>query len=155
MRGGGGGGGGGVCSWVCIGTLLVLGGATLHSRWVSWSNSERGASWLAAFSAHARPPSHASHSYNASLSSLSTFPSLSSSSSRHVPPLVPMSLAGSFMADRRRRGVRRWASRPLQRGGIIVGSHSALGMQVREGESSGPVTSQKVGRWSGEWLDSC
>jgi len=52
--------------------------------------------------------------------------------SRHPSvPLAPMTLAGSLIAQRRRQR-RRWkaSARPLPRGAIVVGSQSALGMQV-------------------------
>jgi hypothetical protein len=100
------------CSWLCIGALLVLGGGMLRDRLLHhFGTSSVYEALLGGDGANNR--------------------STPLGNNRRPVSLVPMSLAGSLMADRRRQR-RRWkaSARPQARGVIVVGSHSALGMQV-------------------------
>jgi hypothetical protein len=94
------------CSWACIGALLLLGGGMLRDRVLH-------------------------HFGSASVYQALLGGDGNRTVSLRPVPLVPMSLAGSLMADRRRERRRRKApARPQAHSNIVVGSHSALGMQV-------------------------
>lgn len=95
------------CSWACIGALLLLGGGMMRDRVLH-------------------------HFGSASVSEALLGGVVSNRSMPLRPvPLVPMSMAVSLMANRRRdRRRSKASSRPQSRGIIVVGSHSALGMQV-------------------------